>query len=96
MGPVALIPLDGVGTQMPGASETSEATQRKVDEEVGKIIESAAREVRDLLVAHRQNLDALVQALLEHETLDEVDAYASAGLTRGPVAVEDASPVGAA
>ena len=31
-------------------------------------------------VAHRANLDALVAELLEHETLDQADAYAAAGL----------------
>ena len=32
--------------------------------------------------SHRANLDSLVAALLEHETLDEADAYAAAGLAR--------------
>ena len=47
-----------------------------------RIVETAHREVTELLRAHRANLDALVNALLERETLDEVDAYAAAGLTR--------------
>lgn len=65
---------------LPGVSETSEATQRLVDEEVRRIVESAHAEVSSLLRDHRSNLDALVAALLEHETLDEADAYAAAGL----------------
>jgi cell division protease FtsH len=82
IGPIAVIPQDGVSPLLPGASETSEATQRLVDEEVRRIVESAHAEVSVLLREHRSNLDSLVSALLEHETLDETDAYAAAGLPR--------------
>ena len=34
IGPIAVIPADGMGPFLPGASETSESTQRLVDEEV--------------------------------------------------------------
>ena len=40
----------------------------------------------ELLREHRANLDSLVAALLEHETLDEADAYAAAGLPRNRLA----------
>jgi cell division protease FtsH len=69
---------------LPGVSETSEATQRLVDEEVRRIVETAHAEVGDLLRSHRGNLDALVAALLAHETLDEAAAYSAAGLPRDP------------
>jgi cell division protease FtsH len=80
IGPIAVIPQDGMSLLLPGVSETSEATQRLVDEEVRRIVEAAHAEVSSLLREHRSNLDALVAALLEHETLDEADAYAAAGL----------------
>jgi cell division protease FtsH len=86
IGPIAVLPMEGLSPLLPGASETSESTQRLVDEEVRRIVESAHREALDLLRRNRSNLESLVQALLEHETLDEADAYAAAGLTRGPVA----------
>jgi cell division protease FtsH len=93
IGPIAVLPQDGFGPLLPGVSETSEATQRLIDEEVRRIVESAHAEVTELIRANRANLDTLVAALLEHETLDEADAYAAAGLTResagngnGPVA----------
>jgi cell division protease FtsH len=35
---------------------------------------------------HRSNLDSLVAALLDRETLDEADAYAAAGLPRNQLA----------
>ncbi len=86
IGPIAVIPQDGMSPLLPGAAETSEATQRLVDEEVRRIVESAQAEVATLLREHRVNLDALVCALLDHETLDEADAYAAARLSRNPVA----------
>ena len=82
IGPVAVLPADGAGMLLPGVSETSEATQRLVDEEVHRIVEDAHREVLELLRENRHRLDSLVAALLEHETLDEADAYAAAGLPR--------------
>jgi cell division protease FtsH len=82
IGPIAVIPQDGMSPLLPGVSETSEATQRLVDEEVRRIVESAHADVSTLLRNHRSNLDSLVTALLEHETLDEADAYAAAGLPR--------------
>ncbi len=86
IGPIAVIPADGMGPFLPGASETSESTQRLVDEEVRRIVESAHAEVSALLREHRGNLDSLVAGLLEHETLDEADAYAAAGLPRNALA----------
>jgi cell division protease FtsH len=86
IGPIAVLPADGMGPFLPGASETSESTQRLVDEEVRRIVESAHVEVSALLRENRGNLDSLVAGLLEHETLDEVDAYAAAGLPRNALA----------
>jgi cell division protease FtsH len=82
IGPVAVVPMDGVGSLLPGVHETSEATQRLVDEEVRRIVESAHQEVGELLRQHRPNLDSLVEGLLAAETLDEDDAYRAAGLPR--------------
>ncbi len=92
IGPIAVIPMDGMGPLLPGASETSEATARMVDEEVRRIVDTAYAEVTDLLRSHRDNLDSLVAALLERETLDEADAYAAAGLPRNPSAVPEPEP----
>jgi cell division protease FtsH len=94
IGPVTVIPMDGGAPWLPGATDTSEATQRLVDEEVRRIVDAAHKEVNGLLRAHRSNLDSLVQALREHETLDEADAYAAAGLPRNPApATEEQQPV---
>jgi cell division protease FtsH len=80
VGMVSVLPLDGRGPLLPGASETSQATQQLVDDEVRRLIDDAHHHVTELLGAHRPQLDALTQALLEAETLDGIDAYRAAGL----------------
>ncbi|HEY8764512.1 MAG TPA: ATP-dependent zinc metalloprotease FtsH [Solirubrobacteraceae bacterium] len=95
IGPIAVLPVDGMGPLLPGASETSEATQRLVDEEVRRIVETAHGEVSELLRSHRSNLDTLANALLERETLDEAGAYAAAGLSRDSAIAEPAGLLGA-
>jgi cell division protease FtsH len=92
IGPIAVLPQDGLSPLLPGASETSEATQRMVDEEVRRIVDDAHNEVTRLVRDHRANLDSLVAGLLEHETLDEVDAYTAAGLPRNQAEAEPAQP----
>jgi cell division protease FtsH len=80
VGLVAVLPLEGRGPLFPGASETSQATQQLIDDEVRRLIDDAHQAVTDLLGAHRGQLDALTQALLQSETLDGIDAYRAAGL----------------
>lgn len=46
-----------------------------------------------MLTQHRSQLEALARALLERETLDEVDAYAAAGFQQPEPSVNGASPV---
>ncbi|HZQ89582.1 MAG TPA: ATP-dependent zinc metalloprotease FtsH [Gaiellaceae bacterium] len=80
IGTVTVIPQDGQGPLLPGASGVSEETQRMVDEEVRKIVAGAREEVLALLRENRDKLDGLAHALLEHETLDQIDAYKAAGI----------------
>ncbi len=82
LGPIAVIPRDGSGPLLPGAAETSAETQKLVDDEVRRIVAEAHDEVVALLTGDRARLDALASALLQHETLDEDDAYEAAGLMR--------------
>ena len=86
IGPIAVLPRDGMGPALPGAAETSPHTQQLVDDEVRRIVEEAHRDVRELLRQNRGKLDSLANALLEHETLDEEDAYAAAGVLRAAMA----------
>ncbi|HVR13248.1 MAG TPA: cell division protein FtsH, partial [Gaiellaceae bacterium] len=80
VGPLAVLPADGRGPFLPGASEVSGHTQELIDEEVRRIVDGAHDEVVALLRENRARLDSLAKALLEHETLDEDDAYAAAGV----------------
>jgi cell division protease FtsH len=82
LGPVTVIPSDGRGPLLPGASDVSPHTQQLIDEEVRRIVDDAHRDVVALLQTNRHRLDSLARALLEHETLGEVEAYAAAGIGR--------------
>jgi cell division protease FtsH len=80
IGPIAVLADEGQGMFLPGASETSQQTQRIVDEEVHTLVETAHKEVTRLLEEHRDQLESLAQALLKAETLDAPAAYAAAGV----------------
>ena len=80
IGEIAVIPADGQGPLLPGAAEVSPQTQELIDGEVRKLVSDAHDEVETLLRENRDRLDSLAKALLEHETLDQVDAYAAAGI----------------
>jgi cell division protease FtsH len=82
LGPISVIPRDGSGPFLPGAAEVAPETRKLVDDEVRRIVAVAHDEVVTLLTENRARLDALANALLEHETLDEDDAYTAAGVTR--------------
>jgi cell division protease FtsH len=82
LGPIALLPSEPQSPLFPGARETSERTQQRIDEEVRRIVEEAYADVTQLLSDNRDKLDALTDALLESETLDEPEAYAAAGVPR--------------
>jgi cell division protease FtsH len=80
IGLVAVLPSDGQGPLLPGAAEVSAKTQEVIDEEVRRMVAEEHQEVLALLREHRDKLDSLAHALLEHETLDQADAYAAAGV----------------
>jgi cell division protease FtsH len=80
IGTVAVLPRDGQGPLLPGAADVSEATRQVLDEEVRRLVTTAHEEVVALLRENRSRLDSLATALLEHETLDQTDAYAAAGI----------------
>ncbi len=78
IGFVRVLPADGRAS-FPGSSgDSSEATQRVLDEEVRQLIDTAHVDVTAALIKHRDRLETLAQALLADETLDELDAYAAA------------------
>jgi cell division protease FtsH len=78
IGPLAVIPEES--GQLRSQAEVSPETARRVDDEVKRIVDDALDEVRSLLAEHREQLDALVEALLLHETLDAGEAHEAAGI----------------
>jgi cell division protease FtsH len=76
LGPVSVLPPEG-DPRMLGVSE---GTLDVVAEEVRRMVDECWREAVALLTANRARLDAIVEQLLAHETLDEAAVYAAAGL----------------
>ena len=86
IGMVAVLPSDGAN---PWSDLTSPRTLELVDEEVRRRVEVAYEDIVALLAAERSRLDALAEALLDLETLDQIDAYRIAGLAEpNPLQVE--------
>jgi cell division protease FtsH len=77
-------PYLGISTGLPTSKPFSEETARTIDEEVQRIIEESHREACRLLKQHRGALDALVKALLEHESLNGGDILQVTGLPAAP------------
>jgi len=71
---------EGYGGSKPFSEQTAEA----VDEEVRRIIGDSHDEAKRLLTRHRKSLDALAEALLAKETLNEDEILAVTGLPAAP------------
>jgi cell division protease FtsH len=85
VGPVSVLPgPNDEPTLFPGVAQPSERTRELVDGEARRILDECAEAAFVQLRDHRDQLEALTRALLEHETLDEVDAYRIAGIDRVP------------
>lgn len=67
-----------------GEKPFSEQTARLIDLEVQRIIKESYEQAVHLLSKHRKELDALVHALLERETLDEKEILEVTGLPPAP------------
>jgi cell division protease FtsH len=81
LGPVALASGESsfLG-DMEGPRAYGEATAQRIDEEVKEIVEAQYGRVRELLDAHRDRLETVVEVLLRRETLHH-DEFAA--LMRG-------------
>ncbi|WP_284575434.1 ATP-dependent zinc metalloprotease FtsH [Streptomyces sp. 2P-4] len=81
IGRLTAVPSDG---QSPYGLAAAPATLDAVDAEMRRIVDECYTEACRLLREHRPKLDALAEALLANETLDEAAAYAAAGIPRTP------------
>jgi cell division protease FtsH len=68
-----------------GTKPFSEATAEAIDAEVLKIIGDSHDEAKRLLSAHRKQLDALAEALVARETLNEQEILEVTGLPPAPL-----------
>jgi cell division protease FtsH len=86
IGLVSVLPRPGNESPFPTAdgNAPSESTRELVDAEVRRIVEECYARALEQVRENRHRLDSLAHALLEHETLDEQDAYAAAGFDRPP------------
>src|SRR5690606_28845647 len=71
-----------------GTKPFSEETAKIIDDEVMRIIRESHDEARRLLREHREQLDALAQALLAQESLDEQEILEATGLPAAPALAE--------
>jgi cell division protease FtsH len=96
LGPVTFAPRDdlpaGFGTSKP----YSEATARSIDTEIHRILQESHAEAVRLLEQYRPQLDALAEALLDHETLDEQEILKVTGLPRAARLSDRPIPIRAA
>ena len=77
-------PYLGVATGYSATKPFSEDTARIIDAEVLRIINESHEQARRLLVEHRKQLDALAEALVAHETLNEQEILQVTGLRPAP------------
>jgi cell division protease FtsH len=88
IGTLSVLPAEG-DPRMAGISDGLLDT---VDEEVRRICDECYTEARRLLKENRDKLDAIVAQLLVHESLNEPEIYAAAGIAR-PAATPLPAPV---
>jgi len=73
---------------LPTAKPFGEQTAQVIDSEVQRIIHECHEEAKALLRRHRRELDALVEALLAKETLDQHEILQVTGLPPAPAVPE--------
>jgi cell division protease FtsH len=88
IGTLSVLPAEGD----PRMAGISDGLLDAVDEEVRRITDECYAEARRLLRENRAKLDAIVTQLLAHESLDEPEIYAAAGIAR-PAVTPPSAPV---
>jgi cell division protease FtsH len=79
LGPINITqPGDGAA----GVEHFSEETSKLLDEEVRRIVRECHDEAVRLVTENRARLDSLAEAVLKHDTLDEEEIYAAAGMIK--------------
>ena len=87
LGMVQLAPRENTylgGGALGGPLPYGEQTAQRIDAEVQRIVDECHRQAKALLAENRAQLDALVGALLERETLDQREILEVTGLSHSP------------
>lgn len=82
-----------LGREMIRSKDYSEQTAREIDAEVRGLIDEAYRRAQSIIDEHRDKLELLAQALLDHETLDgpQVEEIVRTGRFTPPPSGDDGS-----
>lgn len=62
-----------IGKEIAQHKDYSEDTARKIDAEVSKILEKCLKETRTILKEHQDELEKLTEALVDRETMDDME-----------------------
>jgi len=81
-----------LGRELATQRNYSDDTAGKIDEEIKRIIDDCYNQAITTLRAHIGQLDALAEALLEHESLDEKEILKVVGVQHGGAAIEHMEP----
>ncbi len=74
LGPLSYAEEEGevfLGRSVTQHKQVSDETAHVIDVEVRRVIDTAYNKARDILVTNRDKLDAMAQALIKYETIDE-------------------------
>jgi cell division protease FtsH len=85
-----------LGRDMMRRKGYSESTAREIDEEVKRIIDERYRVAKELILANRDKLELIANALLEYETLEGaqvVEIIKTGSFTPPPVKPTDVGPM---
>jgi cell division protease FtsH len=64
-----------LGKEFARHQDYSEATAVRIDDEIRRFVNAAYADARTILLDHREALEAIASALLEHEVLDGEEIY---------------------
>lgn len=70
-----------IGKEIAQHKDYSEDTARRIDAEVKEILDRGLKETRDILTAHRDQLELLAQTLVQKETLEDAEIRTLLGFT---------------
>ena len=81
-----------LGEDLMHTRDYSDETARVIDEEVEKVLRDMEDRCRQILVDHRNGLDLVARALLEHETIDGAEVLRLIHIGQGTIAPAAITP----